>query len=202
MIRVTPAPEPASFSDRVRKPGQQYLATISATAPSVDFTNRSYWRTMLPELHAAYDGICAYSCHRISLDTGADTVEHFIPKSLSPRDAYEWENYRLVCARLNGRKGSSQDVVDPFLVERGMFQLHFPSLCVVAGRKKKQVANSTIQRLKLNDSRSVEARQHYIENYLDNFITFEYVAQCAPFLALELKRQGFSKGNLAIVMGR
>jgi hypothetical protein len=201
MIRVSSAPEPASFNDLVRAPGQRYLNSIAPRAKP-NFTNRNYWKAILPELHSAYHNICAYSCHWMPLDTGADTVEHFVPKSLDPARAYEWQNYRLACARLNGRKGNFQDVVDPFRVHEGMFHLHFPSLCVVPGRIRRRLANSTIERLKLNESRCVETRRHYVENYLNGEITISYLRRHAPFLGLELVRQHISKKQLARFMGR
>jgi hypothetical protein len=201
MIRVSPAPEPASFNDLVRVPGQKYLATVPR-GEKANFTTRNYWKAILPELHSAYRSICAYSCHWMPLDTGADTVEHFIPKSVTPAEAYEWRNYRLVCARLNGRKRDFQDVVDPFRVRKGMFHLHFPSLCVVPGGVRKRLANSTIERLKLNESRCIETRRHYLENYLNDDITISYLRQQAPFLGLELLRQRISRKQLARIMGR
>ena len=139
MIRIAPAPEPASFNDLVRiVPGQRYLASIAQGAKA-NFTNRNYWKAILPELHSAYQNICAYSCHWMPLDTGADTVEHFMPKSVTPAEAYEWRNYRLVCARLNGRKRNFQDVADPFEIGEGMFYLHFPSLYMNSRKSQKAI---------------------------------------------------------------
>jgi hypothetical protein len=201
MIRITPVSEPAEFDDRVRVPGQRFLASVLAGA-KVDFTNREYWRRVLLDLHHLYDGICAYTCHWIPFDTGNDTVEHFIPKSTDPQLAYEWLNYRLVCGRLNGRKGVFQDVVDPFKVTKGMFYLHFPSLCVIAGKSQKTLADGTIERLQLNDNRCISMRQRYVEDYVDGEITLSFVRSNAPFLAFELARQGLSRSKLGIVLGR
>jgi hypothetical protein len=191
MIRVTPAKEPDSFNAAVRAPGQQYLHSL----PNIDDADASrhpYWRKQLRELHTAYGGICAYTSHWMPYDVGNDTVEHFQPKSQFPALAYEWTNYRLVCGRMNGRKGSWTDVVDPFEVVPGMFYLDFPSLLVVPGDQlgddQKELAQNTIARLRLNESRSTDMRQHFIQNFMDGHISGEYLQKHAPFLHSELHR--------------
>lgn len=193
MIRVEPVPEPANFNTNVRQPGLAYLNT-QPPGIAVDFSGREYWRRALSELGSAYRSICAYTCHWIAFDTGSDTVEHFIAKSLHPELAYEWSNFRFVCGRLNGRKGAHTDVVDPFAVVDGMFEIQFPSLQITAGEQllpaDREVAESTINRLKLNDERCIRARQTYLLEFRDQQISFDYLARHAPFLAKELERQG------------
>lgn len=202
MIRVAFANEPAHFDTRVRRRGARFLATIPTTE-TVDFEGHEYWREILFDLHSAYDEICAYSCHWIPADTGADTVEHFVPKSVNRNGAYEWANFRLVCSRLNSRKGAHQDVVDPFTVTQNTFHLHFPSLCVVPGTRNVRAARSTIRRLDLNDARCINVRQHYVEQYLNGHIKFTHIKTHAPFLAFELIRQNIStKAKLKRIMGR
>ena len=88
MIHVEPQPEPKKFDVLVRRPGHKYL-TSKPTLNSKEWERHSYWRKILPELHSSYRGICAYSCHWIPYDTGADTVEHFLPKDRHPQQAYE-----------------------------------------------------------------------------------------------------------------
>ena len=110
MIHIDQREEPADFDNLVRRKGQRFLL-LNPHPTSKQWRNRRYWRDIASELHDTYDGICAYSCHWIPYDTGTDTVEHFRPKALFPEDAYEWRNYRLVCATLNGRKGLHEDVL-------------------------------------------------------------------------------------------
>ena len=126
MIYVERQPEPEEFDECVRQPGQEYLKS-NPNPTSREFSSHSYWRKISVELHSVYGGICAYTCHWISRDTGWRTVEHFMPKKAHPHLAYEWDNFRLVCGRLNGRKGDHQDVIPtarisdsqgiPFLVQ-------------------------------------------------------------------------------------
>jgi hypothetical protein len=150
---------------------------------------------VLAELHDAYGGICAYSCHWIPYDTGADTVEHFRPKDTYPGDAYEWSNYRLVCATLNGRKGIHEDVLDPFLIEEGWFTIDFPSM-LVKPRADLEPADrlrvhTSIDRLSLNDEGTcLKSRVRWMTDYCTHDITFEYLRRNAPFIAAELERQG------------
>src|SRR2546427_329692 len=125
MKHIDRQPEPVNFNARVRIPGRRYLNHTPAPT-SKEFAAHSFWRRILSELHDAYSGICAYSCHWIPYDTGADTVEHFLAKNTHPTQAYEWTNYRLVCATLNGRKGIHADVLDPFHVQNGWFVIDFP----------------------------------------------------------------------------
>lgn len=81
------------------------------------------------------------------------TTDHFLPKSTRPRDAYEWSNFRLCSHRVNGYKGDSILVIDPFVVQPGWFVLDFPSCLVrpgpeVAPMLAEQI-NMTITVLKL-----------------------------------------------------
>ena len=126
MIHVDPQPEPPTFDQLVRQPGRKFLK--SCPNPKGNQW-RAYWRKIARDLHTAYSGICAYSCHFIQYDTGWRTVEHFKPKDDYKSDAYEWGNYRLVCGVLNGRKGKGE-VLDPFRVHNGWFIMDFPSLLV------------------------------------------------------------------------
>src|SRR5580698_6761196 len=99
MIPIVPIPEPARFDARVRIRGNQFLNRHPAPTAK-QWRNHRYWNETASDLYEGYGGICAYSCHWIPYDTGADTVEHFRPKDTYPKEAYEWTNYRLVCSTL------------------------------------------------------------------------------------------------------
>ncbi|MET0405047.1 MAG: hypothetical protein ABW123_21705, partial [Cystobacter sp.] len=126
MIPVTPQPEPVSFDTQVRQPGMAFLAKVPRPSKA-DWKGHEHWRDASKEMHTAYSGICAYSCHWIPHDTGWKTIEHFLPKANYPALAYEWSNFRLVCGVLNGRK-SNRTVLDPFAFKSPCFILDFPSL--------------------------------------------------------------------------
>ena len=113
MILVREQSEPSNFAEKVRRRGQDFLAK-NPRPSAKQLADQPYWRDAAKQLYDAYDGICAYTCHWIAFDTGSRTVEHFVPKVVAPDLAYEWSNFRLVCGRLNSRKGRHQDVLDPF----------------------------------------------------------------------------------------
>ena len=192
MIFVREQPEPPQFDADVRTPGQRFLR--QTRSPTTDeWRSRSYWRKVLMEMHGAYMGICAYTCHWIAYDTGSATVDHFVAKSIEPELAYEWSNYRLACGRMNGRKGKHEDVLDPFKLPRRVFELDFPSLQIVpsganAGDLHAQ-AESTIERLSLNDELSVKARLVYVRLYCASDISLGFLEHNAPFIFYEIVRQ-------------
>ena len=161
------------------------------------WSTHSYWREVGPELHDAYAGICAYSCHWIPYDTGADTVEHFLPKDTYPTEAYEWNNYRLVCATLNGRKGAFEDVLDPFAIQTGWFTIDFPSLLVKPNADLEpglqDSVDATILRLGLNDEGTcLRSRVAWLTEYCANNISLDHLRRRAPFIFTELQRQGLT----------
>jgi len=197
MIRVVRKPEPAGFEKMVRAPGRAFLAGCPNPTQK-QWNTHSYWRKVLCDLHRAYGGICGYSCHWIPYDTGADTVEHFKPKSRHPQDAYEWRNYRLVCQLLNSRKGDNEDILDPFRVKNDWFTIEFPALLIkpAPGLPKALTAriNTTRDVLGLNDEATCMAtREQYVTDYCLGEIDFVHLQKRSPFLALQMKKQGYDR---------
>lgn len=205
MIRVDPQPEPASFDAKVRQPGKRFLKT-TPNPTEAEWRGHAYWRQCARELHQAYRGICAYSCHWIPLDTGFSSVDHFKPKKQFPRQAYEWNNYRLASGILNGRKGD-RNVLDPFEIEDGWFVLEFPSLLVkpeasLPPERLAQVA-LTCEVLLLNDEATcLKNRVRYVEDYCKGEISYGYLESNAPFIARELERQGLKSAIIDMWRGR
>ena len=123
MIRVIPQPEPAEFDKLVRRPGKLALDKGRDDLPS-------YWRHYTDQLYDAYGGVCAYLSVWISRGTGGRSVEHFAPKSMHRALTCEWSNYRLVSTLMNSRKRDFEDVLDPFKIDNGWFELEFMALQV------------------------------------------------------------------------
>lgn len=193
MIPVSLQPEPQDFFTKVREPGQKFLATTPHPTNKT-WKNKEYWQNVIEDLYDAYDGVCAYSGEWIPCTTGDPTVDHYIPKSISPRQAYEWDNFRLACLRFNRWKREFQDVLDPFTIIENSFQLLFPSLQVVAnpdlsyeGREK---ISATIKRLRLNNGLCIKARKRWVAPLVRGKISFDFMKERAPFLAYEMERQG------------
>ncbi|HEV7660832.1 MAG TPA: hypothetical protein VGO55_13420 [Allosphingosinicella sp.] len=202
MIPVSPADEPGNFDAKVRQPGLNWLAGkglagLAALPPKTKI--RAYWTECLPELLSAYDRICAYASLKIHPVTGAHSVEHFAPKSRAPNVAYEWNNYRLACAKLNARKNNFTDVLDPFLLQSGTFELGVldgsisPSKSLTAPNLA--LAQATMDRLNLDDQEMRAARLYYIDQYLQGRFDSDFLREESPFIWFELQRQGLLKSS-------
>lgn len=197
MIHVDIKPEPSNFDKLVRIPGQAFIHDCPKPTRN-QWEKKKFWKNISKELHTSYNGVCSYSCHWIAYDTGWKTVEHFLPKDLYPKFAYEWSNYRLVCGILNSRKGT-RNILDPFLVQDGWFIIKFPSLLVVPAPDLNinlyNQIEETCRILGLNDEDTcMKTRSKYIEDYCKNRVNFEHLCQEAPFLAAELARQNLIEG--------
>jgi hypothetical protein len=197
MIHVAAQPEPASFDKQVRQKGIAWLRKkkIVLDQPLPPKTTiEPYWRHCLDDMHASYNGCCAYLAVFFERVTGGGSVDHFIAKSQRADLAYEWSNYRLACSRLNSRKRDYDDVLDPFEVETGWFRLE-----LVSGRiypcpdlhveLHTQVA-ATIERLGLDDPGNREIRARHFQNYFEKAYPEEYLRSYSPFVWLEAQRQG------------
>ena len=203
MIRVQQQPEPPEFDRLVRQPGLGFLQGNMHPTNS-QWKSHSYWRNIITQLRDCYEQICAYCCHWIPPDTGSNTVEHFLSKDKYPKQAYEWNNYRLVSGTLNGQKGIREDILDPFRIQNGWFVIDFPSLLVKPAQELEPVlyqsVQITIDALRLNDEGTcLQGRWAYIRDYCLSEIHFYHLSKKAPFIALELQRQGLVQKIKAIM---
>ena len=210
MIPVTKAAEPPDFDANVRQRGLLFLARV--TNPNGNqWNSHSYWGDALGDLHAAYNDICAY-CGSFTLkELGSapesSSVDHYVPKSVDPPNAYEWDNYRLCRARLNQRKDDHQDVLDPFTVPRDWFRLDFRTFLIrpspALEPSNQQRVNATIARLQLNaDSDYVEERLRVVRAYCLQMATFPDLRRRYPFIASEMTKQDFDAELLPTMAAR
>lgn len=197
MIHVAAQPEPISFDQEVRQKGLAWLRRkkIAMDQPLPLETNiEPYWRHCLDDMHASYDGCCAYLTIFFERVTGGSSVDHFIAKSQRADLAYEWSNYRLACSRMNSRKRDYDDVLDPFEVENGWFHLE-----LVSGRifpnprlsdEQQRAVKETIDRLGLDDAGNREMRARHYQEYREGFYTADFLKKRSPFVWMEANRQG------------
>ncbi|WMC11484.1 hypothetical protein PU634_03745 [Oceanimonas pelagia] len=197
MLHVTPQPEPADFDAEVRQKGLAHLkkAGIDINQPLPEGTQlQPYWRACLPALYESYQGICAYLAIHFERITGAGSVDHFVAKSARPEQAYEWSNYRLACSRMNSRKNDYDDVLDPFVIENGLFRLELISGHIYPNPELQSPlldeVDTCIQRLKLDDEGCKEVRARHFSDYIQGFYTAEFLKQRSPFVWFEAHRQG------------
>lgn len=210
MIRLELADEPDSFESEVRQPGLRAINELSG-APSDRTAGKKfakianakeeipasefppYWRKATQDLYDAYSGICAFLCLCIPKGTGASSVDHMIPKSENWSLVYEWSNYRLACSRMNSRKREHEDVLDPFKIEDGWFELNLFNFRVIPANGLPsdilEAVEKTISRLKLCDQKCCDARADYAKLYWNGEYSFEYLSRYAPFVAKEIQRQ-------------
>lgn len=220
MIRVVLAAEPPSFDDHVRKRGKEAIARLlgkpvrgkggrrrkETYAREEDIPPKKFpalWlerresddKSTLDDMMDLYGQRCAYLAMYIEKATGSPTVDHFIPKSTNWRLVYEWSNYRLRAACVNAAKGVL-DVVDPFDVQAGWFELNFATFHVLRGRGAPDVQHAridnTLPMLNLRECR--QQREEYVTLYrlgpANKGIDLAYLEHRAPFIASELRRQG------------
>lgn len=210
MMRVTLAPEPPDFTERVRRPGLNAIAelvgepALSRRGPKRRNYDRRedipagafppFWQEALPDLIKAYRRICGYTCLYIEPVTGGASVDHMVPKARAWDRVYEWDNYRLVCALMNSRKGDAEDVLDPFEVSDNWFALELVAHQIVPGPEAigeiRRRVEATVRLLGLNDEICRKARQEYTACYLAGEIRLDYLERRAPFIVRELRRQG------------
>jgi len=196
VIPVHPAPEPADFDEKVRQPGLRWLQNhglpLSGPVPPGTQLDPA-WRACMKQLHRAYGGHCAYVSCYIEPVTGHRTADHFVPKSRHVELAYEWSNYRLACGKLNARKQNFEDVLDPFEIEERTFELN---LCLgsihpsprLPGAQR-QVAEATLQRLRLDDGECRRMRKDLIDSYVTGQIDEDILRRYSPFVWYEMRRQ-------------
>jgi hypothetical protein len=211
VIPVVAAPEPEAFDRDVRQPGLRAIAEmVGKVPPSPRRSGRafakiaererdipaatfpSYWTRALEDLMTAYREVCAYACFRIHRVTGARSADHFAAKSTTWRQVYEWSNYRLCCSRMNARKNDFGEVLDPFAIQPGWFQLELLGFQVIPNRAlpraTRKAITDTIDRLGLNDFRADRARD--ADRYWQRGVSLEVLREESPFVAEELRRQG------------
>lgn len=189
-----PTPPGFDFDALVRQPGRDWLARHPG-APAGDMP--ALWRSAQPSLRQAFKGVCAYFGTYVMPATGASSVDHHLAKSRAPELAYEWANYRFVCARMNTRKHIAEDVVDPVGLGTRCFDLWFPTMQIRPSSGLdvglETLVQSTIVRLGLNAHECLQERGEHWENYVRWELRVERLVAHAPFLASEALRQQLLK---------
>ena len=106
---------------------------------------------------------------------------------------------------LNGRKGIREDILDPFRIQNGWFVIDFPSLLIKPAQELEPILSQSVQItidvLRLNDEGTcLQGRWAYVRDYCLGEIDFPHLSKKAPFIALELQRQGMVQ-KIKSIMG-
>nr|WP_181234408.1 hypothetical protein [Enhygromyxa salina] len=186
--------EPRTFDKDVRQPGQRWLASDAnpKTRPP------SYWRKVTPQLCDAFSTRCGYT----AMWDLCGTVDHFAPQSRDRSNLYEWDNLRYASQWINASKKAHVDILDPYDVEEGWFEVSLPSLQLVASDKvppdKQALVQSTLKRLPItHDERVIRQRRAWLEQYEQGRVTLEGLYDFAPLLAAALEKQESGSGRKA-----
>ncbi len=118
------------------------------------------------------------------------TVDHFISCHEDPSKAYEWANYRYCAAWISSSKGNAlaSELLDPFDIENGWFELHLPSLqlrvsdTIPDGLRER--AEHVLDRLHLrDDERIMRQRREWYRMYQSGELSLDGLGGKAPQIA-------------------
>ncbi len=180
MIRFERVPKPDDFDREARAPGEAWLAANPRGRP------KDYWTPFKGKLAEGFRNLCAYS----AMYKPVGTVDHFVSCDEDRSKAYKWENYRYCAAWINSSKVNVRagDLLDPFEIEDGWFELHLPSLqlrvSTAVPDELRERAEYVLVRLHLqDDERIMRQRQEWYRMYQCGEITRDGLARKAPLVA-------------------
>lgn len=193
MIPVSKPRAPIGFKADVETKGKNWLAANQSARPS-DYP--AYWRTAKRRkyvilLREAFAGRCAYTAHLI--DYG--TVDHFYSKENYRARTYLWSNYRFASSWINSAKKPIHDgnVIDPYLVQAGWFEVILPSMQLQANFALIPVPLHskviyTLEHLPIrDDERVVTYRQECYELYKAN-PQMDWLKREAPLVGFAVEK--------------
>lgn len=188
MIPVKRPPAPKKHASMVAKPGNAWLkknATSRGRPPG-------HWLRVRAELAEAFGHRCGYS----AMYEPVGTVDHYLSIEGGARHlAYDWSNYRYAAGWVNSSKGTLDDqVLDPFEVGQGWFELLLPSLQVVMTDRVpprfRSKATVVLDRLRIGHGEQViRMRQAWLTKYREGKASLALLDDWAPLLAEALRRE-------------
>jgi hypothetical protein len=186
VIRFEPAPKPEGFAERVEARGQTWLTGNAAGRPP------DYWSEFKPQLAEAFRNLCAYS----AMYEPVGTVDHFVSCDEDRSRSYDWANYRYAAGWLNSSKQAlqSHEIVDPFAVEHGWFELLLPSLQLVVTDRVPAAWRARTERMLArlhlgHDERVVRQRREWYRMYQVGELTLDGLTKKAPLIAAAVRKQ-------------
>jgi hypothetical protein len=149
-------------------------------------------------MYNEYQGICMY-CASWTPRTPRNasfiqtSIDHFMPKGIFPKLAYEWSNFRLCRNDINTRKGQDCYIPDPFAIQNEWFAIDFTTWRVGPSTSApdyiKNRIRCTFVMLGLNDDNYIEERQNAAAIYIHRPRQRDELKALYPFLTAELARQ-------------
>ena len=190
MIRVESTDEPDSFDDCVRTLGNEWLSIIRGNGITefelLKFPD--HWLDVRAELKSVFKNRCGYSA---TIVPGPGEVDHYIAKTSSPDQAYEWSNYRFSSSDINKKKGTHNDkILDPFKIHNGWLRMNEASFEIEITKNMPfafhEQAQFTLDKLGINNDNSIITRLTAAANALSNpgnQALLDQVAQDYPMVA-------------------
>jgi hypothetical protein len=177
VIPVAPVPEPDGFHQKARVPGHAWLAENPGSARP-----RDYWSPFRDALAEGFAHRCGYT----ALLDHCGTVDHFRSYRAHPALAYEWSNYRYASGWINSSKRAGEEMLDPYLIGEGWFEILLPSLQLVMTEavppEHRELAEQTLRKIG-RDRRVMKPRQWWYQHYLEGKIGLEGLRSVAPLIA-------------------
>lgn len=187
MRSIARVPAPPAFA-RESQRGKVWLARN----PDSKERPPAYWREFSIDLGRGFQFLCGY----MTLWTTDGTVDHFVSINEDRSRAYDWDNYRYVAGWVNSSKQNvvSTDILDPYEVEEGWFEILLPTLELVVTSKvppgKRTQAEQTLKRLPIGrDERAIKRRGVYYDEYLKKEIGIAELRKRAPLLAAAIEKR-------------
>ncbi len=187
MIRFEPPVEPPRFEQQVRVPGTRWLTNN----PNATTRPPNHWNRCKSDLADGFKNLCAYS----AMYEPVGTVDHFVSWDEDRSLAYEWSNYRYASGWINSSKKSlkAEEILDPFEVEDGWFEIILPSLQLVVSVSVsayiKARAEFVLSRLHLrDDERVLRQRREWYRMYQEGGLTLKELWLKAPLIAAAIAR--------------
>ncbi|MCC6999393.1 MAG: hypothetical protein IT370_32585 [Deltaproteobacteria bacterium] len=188
MIHFDRVPEPAGFAAEVERPGADWLAANPGAARP-----RSLWGPFTGALAEGFRHLCGYSAMWVP---SSGTVDHFVSWNEDRSLAYRWANYRFAASWLNSSKQRlrAEQVLDPFEVADGWFEIILPSLQLVVTDTIPAAARDraafVLKRLHLaHDERIIRQRREWYRMYQAGELTLGGLALKAPLIAAAVRKQ-------------
>lgn len=184
MIGVAPVAEPVGFDERVRRRGAAWLASHPAGQEP-----RPYWTEFLPQLREGFGGRCGYSAMYVP----DGTVDHFRSRRDHRALLYEWGNLRFASSLMNTAK-KARDVLDPYEVGDGWFDVLLPSMELVARydripEDRHAIVRATLATLPLaHDERVLRQRREWYVMFRGGELSLDGLGRVAPLIARAVGR--------------
>lgn len=184
---ANPIPEPAKFDRRCRARGQRWLERNPASTRPAD-----YWSEFRKNLATGFHDRCGYGAVWIS----SGTVDHFVSCHEDRTQAYEWSNYRYLDGWINSSKSKrrSKDLLDPFEVGEGWFEIDLPSLQLkltdAVPPEYRARAEYTLRNLPIrDDERVIRQRRAWYELYEQGMLNLDGLRKMAPLIAAAVEKR-------------